>query len=487
MLFQLNSAENSKRILPVVIGFLCMAMAHAGVIVPVAGNGSKGYGGNGGPASAATLSGPSSLVFDTKGNLYISDADNNVVRKVDGQGQITTVVGTGQPGYTGDGGSAVSATLSAPAGLAIDANGTLYISELNNHVVRAVTANGQIRTVAGNHLPEYSGDGGKATSASLNGPAGITVDAAGNLYIADQNNNAIRKVDGQGQISTFAGNGTNGRGGDGGPATSAMLAYPWGVTADRAGNVYITDTNNYTIRRVDKNGVITTVAGNGVTDLAGYFGDGGPAVSARLYSPRGLATDIAGNLYIVDTGNRALRVVDGSGIIRGVAGTGRLGDGGDGGFSNQATFTFPIAAAVDSNGDVYIADNATNRVRKVVGGTAQLYTAISGSLSAQSIALTISPPGGLSTQAGAEFIAALLPNNQLYLMGATGWVPFDANRPAAYAANLQALTVPVANGNDLTGIKGTTLYAGYGRGATAAQSFLDMLTNLTLLKVGTVQ
>ena len=217
------------------------------------------------------------MAVDASGNLYIADTGNNRIRKVSATGIITTVAGNGSAGYSGDGGPATSAQLDGPEGVAVDGSGNLYIADTCNNRIRKVSATGIITTVAGNGSAGYSGDGGPATSAQLSLPAGVAVDGSGNLYIADSGNNRIRKVSATGIITTVAGNGSPGYSGDGGPATSAQLNQPAGVAVDASGNLYIADSSNNRIRKVSATGIITTVAGNG---FDGYSGDGGPATSA---------------------------------------------------------------------------------------------------------------------------------------------------------------------------------------------------------------
>ncbi len=245
----------------------------------------------------AALNQPYGVTPDSAGNLYIADDQNNRIRKVSG-GTITTVAGIGTMGFSGDGGPATSALLYIPHGVAADSAGNLYIADTGNLRVRKVSG-GTITTVAGNGTVSFSGDGGPATSASINIPYGVAVDSAGNLYIADTGNNRIRKVSG-GTITTVAGNGTASFSGDGGPATSASINEPWAVAVDSAGNLYIADYANNRIRKVS-GGTITTVAGNGVV---GFSGDGGPATNALLGYPEGVAVDSAGNLYISDSGQQ---------------------------------------------------------------------------------------------------------------------------------------------------------------------------------------
>jgi len=333
-----------------------------GQISTVAGNGTTGFSGDGGAATSAQLLYPASVAADGAGNLYIADQSNQRIRKVDATGQISTVAGNGTTGFSGDGGAATSAQLLYPASVAADGAGNLYIADQTNHRIRKVAATGQISTVAGVGTSGFSGDGAAATSAQLASPTGVAVDGAGNLYIADQSNHRIRKVDVMGQISTVAGNGAQGYGGDDAAATSTALYLPTGVTADGAGNLYIADTSNQRIRKVDATGQISTVAGTGIQ---GFSGDGAAATSAQLANPRGVAVDGAGNLYIADTSNQRIRKVDATGQISTVAGNGTLGFSGDGAAAISAQLFFPTGVAVDGAGNVYVADQSNHRIRKV--------------------------------------------------------------------------------------------------------------------------
>jgi uncharacterized protein (TIGR03437 family) len=274
-----------------------------GTITTLAGTGAAGFGGDGGPATRALLFNPIRVSFDAAGNLYIADSGNNRVRKVTPSGTISTVAGSSQ-GYSGDGGPATSALLYGPVDAVPDVAGNLFIVDQGNNVVRKIDTSGIITTVAGNGTPGYSGDGHAATAASLNGPTGVAVDASGDLFISDRGNNRIRKVS-NGIITTVAGNGIAGYTGDSGISTSAELNAPVGISLDAAGNLYIAEVLNNRIRVLLTNGTIWTVAGNG---SAGYSGDGGTATSAALNNPRSVST-FAGLVYIADTLNSTIRLL----------------------------------------------------------------------------------------------------------------------------------------------------------------------------------
>jgi sugar lactone lactonase YvrE len=282
---------------------------------------------------------------------------NNRVRKVGTNGIITTIAGNGLAGGpAGDGGPATSAIVQGPTGVVLDAAGNLYISSSN--FIRRVDTSGLISTVAGGGNNGL-GDGGPATAARLNNPQDVAFDSAGNLYIADTNR--VREVDSSGIIATIAGNGQGNYFGDGGPATAAGLDSPVAVVVDKNGNLFIADQTENRIREVNASGIITTIAGNGA---AGYSGDGGPATAATLNSPMGLAMDTSGNLYIADTFNQRIRKITRAGIISTIAGT-VYGLSGDGGPATQAMLGNPYGVAVDSYGTVYIADRDNNRIRTV--------------------------------------------------------------------------------------------------------------------------
>ena len=357
-----------------ILASLILAMAislpaAAGTITTVAGNGTESFSGDGGFATNAGLAFPSSVAVDTAGNFFIADLLNQRVRRVDAvTGIITTVAGNGSFGFNGDGMAATSASLAFPSSVAVDAAGNVFIADVSNQRIRRVdAATGIITTVAGNGTAGFSGDGSAATSASLNDPIGVAVDGVGNLFIADTFNQRVRRVDAAtGIITTVAGNGTFGFNGDGGLATDAWMRDPVGVAVDSAGNLFITDQNNQRIRRVDAaTGTMSTVAGSGTF---GFGGDGGLATDASLSRPTGAALDSAGNLFIADQSNQRVRRVDAAtGFISTVAGDGSFAFSGDGGLATDACLKNPAGVAVDSAGNLFIADQSNHRIRHVEG------------------------------------------------------------------------------------------------------------------------
>lgn len=397
----------------------------SGVITTVAGTGAQGFGGDNSTATLAQLNAPYAVTVDSAASLYIADSGNNRIRKVT-SGMITTVAGNGTQGFSGDNGSATTARLFLPTGVAVDSTGNIYIADANNNRIRKVSS-GVITTVAGNGVGVFSGgdngpatnaqvpdphgiavvgasgdlyiadlaasvstrirkvssgvittfagaasqisDNGPPTSTQLSSPWGVAVDSSSNLYIADTANSRIRRVS-SGLIATVAGNGTGGFSGDFGPPPTAQLGYPLDVATDSVGSFYIADTTNNRVRKIS-GGVITTVAGNGT---AGFGGDNGPATSAQLNGPTGVVVDSAGNLYIADSGNHRIRIVSNSAITT-IAGSGTSGFSGDNGPATSAQLSAPQRIAVDSLGNLYIADMGNNRIRKVSNG---LITTVAG-------------------------------------------------------------------------------------------------------------
>ena len=332
-----------------------------GIITTIAGNGRAGFSGDNSSALKASLNFPAGLCLDPMGNLYVADRNNHRIRRIDTSGMITTIAGTGSPDWGGDGGPAVEAHLNYPSDLECDGKGNLYISDRSNNRIRKVNSKGVISTIAGLGVPAFGGDFGPATEAFLKYPFGIELDHKGNLYIADRGNNRIRKVDPQGIITTVAGDGTHFFAGDYGPATRASLAYPTDVVADNRGNLYIADRNNNRIRRVDHLGIMTTVMGIGRYE---YNGDNEIASETSLHLPFALTLSLDGKLIVVDRNHFRIRSMDlKSHSIATLAGNGDSWFRGDGGPGPGATLEFPSGIGVDSKGNIIFSDKMHNRLR----------------------------------------------------------------------------------------------------------------------------
>jgi uncharacterized protein (TIGR03437 family) len=379
-----------------------------GVITTYAGTGRAGFSGDGGRAGAAALRFPLSLAVDSAGTLYINDANNRRIRKVTASGTITTFAGNGELGDAREGANAAQSPLNEVEGMAVDRQGNLYIAEFNGHKIKRITPQGIISTVAGNGQPGYSGDGGDAKLAQLFSPGGVAIDKDGNVLILDTNNFRIRRVASDGKIATIAGSGLNGFAGDGGPATRASFRGAFGLAATPAGDIYLADRDNYRIRRIDSQGNISTVAGNGLLQSGQ---EGGPATSAPLVEPFGVAVDNSGSLYIADSRSHVVRRVDGSGRASTFAGTGAGEFTGDGGRAARAGLFLPTAVAVDRAGNVFIADSGNESIRKVdTGGN---ITTVAGNLlkgqdieQGQATAAKLFEPTGVAVDgAGNIFIA----------------------------------------------------------------------------------
>ncbi|HEY1212349.1 MAG TPA: Ig-like domain repeat protein [Bryobacteraceae bacterium] len=340
---------------------------------------------NGQLAVTAPLNSPAALCYDSAGNFYIADQNNNIIRKVDTAGLLTTVAGTGEQGFDGDGGSATQATLDSPAGVAIDASGNLYISDTRNQRVRKVSTNGTISTIAGTGVAGFSGDGGVATVAMISLPTAIAVDSAGNIFFADSNNNRVREIEAaSGTIQTVAGNGEQGYSGDGGAATSASLDTPQGISVDSSGNIYLSDTRNNRIRKIS-GGVITTIAGDGSFNFAG---DGSTATSGSFASPHGIAVNANGTaLFIADTDNQRIRQINSSNLLSTIAGNGQEGKDQLNGSATAASLDSPLAVAVGPQGAIAFADTDNDLVRAIFGGT--VVTTAGGDQATSALALSI--------------------------------------------------------------------------------------------------
>jgi sugar lactone lactonase YvrE len=381
--------------------------ASTGIITTVAGTFQHGFSGDGGSATQASVSQPNSVAVDQSGILYIADTGNNRIRSVNQAQVISTSAGNGEFSPISSGISATSAPIATSFPTAIVANsaGDIYFADALNNVIRRVSAtNSTISVVAGTGEPGYTGDGGSATDAELNSPGGLAIDQGGNLYVADSNNNVVRKVNAAtGIITTFAGNGTLGFGGDGGPATDAPLIRPEGLVVDGAGNVYIATPEVSVVRIVTHQGTIYTEAGNGVSYRGvGPNGDGGPANEAELGYPASLAVDQLGNLYIGDQNNDVVREVNSTtGLINTIAGTGQFGESGDGGPALEASIGGPVALSTDSFGNLYLADgyevraiNSAGIINTVIGQGGYGYSGDGGLVAAaQSSAVGVAVDG----------------------------------------------------------------------------------------------
>lgn len=317
---------------------------------------------------------PGGLDYDGAGNLYFAETGKHVVRKVDTGGVLTTVAGTGVQGFGGDGGPATAAMLDSPMAVAHDSAGNLYIADAHNHRIRRVDAvSGVISTFAGTGVGGSSANGTLAVQARMDLASALAIDTAGDLYFADIRAHVVRRIDHvSGMVATVAGDGVEGFSGDGGAATAAAIDSPSGIALDPSGNLFLADTHNHRVRRVDAaTGVITTVAGTG---QPGFAGDAGAAPAARLSLPHGLALDAQGNLFVVDSRNQRVRRVDAAtGQILTIAGSGMQGFAGDGGAATAAEMDTPRAVVVAPGGRATIADSGNNRVRQV-DGAANLQT-----------------------------------------------------------------------------------------------------------------
>jgi sugar lactone lactonase YvrE len=337
------------------------AQAQIFTISTVAGTGKPGFSGDGGAATSAELQNPSGVAIAADGSIYIADLRNGRIRKVDPQGAIATIAGT-EPGATsGDGGNSLAAQLGSAYGVAVDHEGNVYVGDRLAATIRKIGRDHIITRFAGTGTPGYSGDNGPAADAQLKGPNDIAIDAQGNVYIADSGNHRVRVVDRTGKITTVAG-GEKGYSGDGGPASSAQLNAPSAICLDAQGALYICDFGNHAVRKIMPDGKISTVAGTG---KPGFARDGGPATKAQLFQPCGVAVDKQGQVYIADSVNNRIRVVRGDGTIDTVAGTGKQSYAGDGGPAREAFIAVPDLIDIDADGNIYIAEFRNHVIRKL--------------------------------------------------------------------------------------------------------------------------
>ena len=398
-----------KKIYSLILALSGTIFLNAQIITTVAGNGTPGFSGDGGQATSAQIGSSIGIVVAPNGVMYISDG-NNRIRKVDASGVITTFAGTGVSGYSGDNGPAASAKLNSPAGLAFNSQGDLFIADYQNHCIRKITmSTGIITTVAGTGSLGFSGDGSLATLAQLSSPTGVGFDASDNMYIADQGNARVRKVDHlTGIITTVAGNGVTGHNGDGGQATSAAIGNVYDVKCDLSGNIIFSEVMNHYIRKVDMTtGIISSICGSGT---ATYFGDGGPASAASVSAPEGIVIDGGGNIFIAELNNDRIRKIDAAtGTITTVAGNGMYSYSGDGGPATSAGM-WPDAVAV-SGTDLYISD-LNNRIRKVTN------VAVVG---IEQVSMNVSPVSVFPNPVADYFmISGISANSQLQIFDADG-------------------------------------------------------------------
>lgn len=336
--------------------------AQSQIISTIAGDGIAGYAGDGGPAILAKLDKPECPIFDGSGNLIFTDQINNRVRKISPSGIITTFAGTGVAGSGGDGGPATNAQLNEPVGIVEDFSGNFYVVEWHGYRVRKINSSGVISTFCGTGVAGFSGDGGPAIAAKFNGLEAIAIDSSGNIYLADAFNHRIRKVNTAGIVSTIAGTGIAGYNGDGIAATSAWLNYPYEIRVEPSGEILVADQLNHRIRKISTSGIISTFAGIG---SAGFSGDGGLATAAEFNNPTGIFKDPAGNYYVCDKLNARVRKIDAAGIVTTIAGTGISGYSGDGGPAIGAQLNWPQSVNQDLSGNLYISDNLNHCIRKI--------------------------------------------------------------------------------------------------------------------------
>ena len=412
------------------------------VITTIAGTGVAGFGGDGGPATQAALFYPCDVAVGAGGNLFVADEFNNRIRQVDTNGIIQTVAGIGSSGgigsFSGDNSTATSAGINLPTGLAMDSAGNYYIADSWNSRVRKVDTNGIITTVAGTNGAGYTGNGGLAVNAKLNYPANIAMDALGNLFIADSSNNCIRKVDGSGIITTVVGTGVAGYFGDGGLAVNARLSAPTGVALDGQGNLFVADMGNNRIRLVNPAGVISTLAGNGV---ATFQGDSGSAINASLNQPDDILADGFGQVYFSDSANSRIRLIGANGIITTVAGSGTGSYSGDFGTATNASLNQPSGLGFDNAGNLMVADRNNKRIRKIDFWRNPSYTFGNiGTAAAGNYSVIVTSPYGSITSSVVALTVILPPLNFSVTLGGGNAVNLRFGGTPGHAYVLQTAT-----------------------------------------------
>jgi trimeric autotransporter adhesin len=408
-----------------------------GSVTVVAGNSIAGFSGDGGLAVMAALAGPAGLAIDNNGNLFIADQNNHRVRRVATDGTISTVAGTGVGGFSGDGGPAIAATLAFPSGVAVDASGNLYIADVGNRRVRLVNSSGNITTFAGNGSETSSGDGGLAINAGFIFPQNICLDTHGNLFVSDPADDTIRRINSSNIITTIAGIHQFGYSGDGGPATQAALAIPLGVSVDSNGNVYFADSGSNRVRSVNTSGTINSVVGNGQEV---FSGDGGVASAAGLAAPSGTAVDSSGQLYIADTGNHRIRQVNSAGLINTIAGNGQADALRDGGPSRNATLSSPRNLAFDIAGNFYIADEGNQRIRQVATNGTISTVAGNGTIGysgdgGPAVSAALAGPVGVALNAAGDLFIADTNNHRIRRVRSGMITTFAGNGYGGYAGD----------------------------------------------------
>ena len=511
-----------------------------GIIGRFAGTRICGYSGDGGPAYLAEISFPSGLTFDGEGNLLFADFDSQRIRKITPSGTISTIAGNGTSGYSGDGGPATQASIASPQGVFADSVGNVYIADTFNCVIRMVDTSGVIHTVAGNHTCGFSGDGGPATSAELLDPLAVVADGDGSLYIADTSNSRVRKLDASGVISTYAGNGSGGNAGNGGPATSAGIGAPsglvlrqgslyvstgsniWavnqstqiislvagnatgsfgfggdggpalsatfnGISAlafDNSGNLLGTDSSNARVRKIDSSQNVTTIVG-------GYIGDGGPALQASLNLDGGdfplggrIAFDTTGTLYIADSLNNRVRKVATDGTITTIAGTGVTGYSGDGGAAVSATLNWPQAAVADGTGNVFVSDLGNGVIRKIdSAGVITTFAGLVGGAPAQGLATDAQ--GNLYAADGINAVWKITPSGAVSQVNKQG-LPFPIGIALDAAGNIYAAQWASQTVSKIDASGAVFLVAGNGKqgfsgdGGPATAAMLDFPLDVAL-------